>query len=156
MEEKRKWWEILRKFWEFLMKIDWKIAVLFYFYFGKFVTKNRAFGNKTICTTIFSVSGEGIPPPPFHPLATPLAGLDKSLELSLPYWLEVSALLRLCLKGSVKQLVKRIFIKFAFFSKNLTNLDIQQLCFKSYAKFRKVRLNSLFLCSLLRATDEYI
>ena len=36
---------------------------LFYFYFGKFVSKNRAFGNNTIFYNNFLVSGGRIPPP---------------------------------------------------------------------------------------------
>ena len=40
-----KFWENFESFWwEFYRKI----VFLFYFYFGKFVTKNRAFGNNTI------------------------------------------------------------------------------------------------------------
>ena len=41
-------WEILRKFWKFLMKILLKNWIfIFNFIFRKFVTKNRAFGNNT-------------------------------------------------------------------------------------------------------------
>ena len=46
-------WELLRKVWKFLMKILLKNWIFIYFYlffyyiFGKFVTKNRAFGNNT-------------------------------------------------------------------------------------------------------------
>ena len=62
--------QIVGKYWEnFWWKLYRKIAFLFYFYFGKFVTKNRAFGNNTIfLKQFFSVSGGGFPFPPGHAL----------------------------------------------------------------------------------------
>ena len=39
--------------------------LIYYFYFGKFVTNNRALGNNTIFTTICSVSGGDFPLPPW-------------------------------------------------------------------------------------------
>ena len=61
--------EILRKFWNFLMKILSKNSIYFFLLFRKFVTKNRAFGNNTIFLRQFFRFRGGIPPFPF---ATPL------------------------------------------------------------------------------------
>ena len=47
LDENPKLLEIRRKLWNFLMKIQLKITI-FYFYFRKFVTVNGALGNKTI------------------------------------------------------------------------------------------------------------
>ena len=50
------------------MKTLEKIEFLFYFYFGKFVTKNRAFGNNTIFLQqfFFGFGGGGdLPPSPW-------------------------------------------------------------------------------------------
>ena len=53
------------------MKILYKIEFLFYFYFGKFVTKNRAFENNTIfLQQFFRFRGEG--EFPHSTMATPL------------------------------------------------------------------------------------
>ena len=55
------------------MKILYKIEFLFYFYFGKFVTKNRAFGNNTIfLQQFFRFRGKisPIPPPPGYALGS--------------------------------------------------------------------------------------
>ena len=69
MDEKRK---LLGNFEKILENFDENSIekLNFYFYFGKFVTKNRAFGNNTIfLQQFFPVSG-GFPL--FFPLATPL------------------------------------------------------------------------------------
>ena len=73
--------QIVRKFWENFENFRWKfyrkMEFLFYFYFGKFVTKNRAFGNNTFLYNIFSVSGGGgFPPfPPGYALAWKASGI---------------------------------------------------------------------------------
>ena len=60
--------QIVGKFWTFLMKILWK-NLIFYFYLGKIVTKNRAFGNNTFFLQQFvrflGGGGRISPPPPF-------------------------------------------------------------------------------------------
>ena len=53
---------------------------LFYFYFGKFVSKNRAFGNNTIFYNNFLVWGGGIPPPPFPCLRPWFKSLSKGMR----------------------------------------------------------------------------
>ena len=61
-------WEILRNFWKFLMKIQWKNWIFLYF-LGKFVAKNRNFGNNiTFLQQFFSGSG-GFKPPKTPPPA---------------------------------------------------------------------------------------
>ena len=65
-----KCWEILRKLWKFLMKILYKNGFFYFYFVGKFVTKNRAFGNSTIFLQQFFWFRGGGEFPPF-PLATP-------------------------------------------------------------------------------------
>ena len=60
-----KFWEKFEKFWrQFNRKIDFLIIL------GKFINKNRAFGNNTIFLQFFSVSGDSplpLPPPRLRP-----------------------------------------------------------------------------------------
>ena len=67
-----KFWENFEIFWwKFYRKIEFIIIIFIFYFFRKFVTKNRAFGNNTIfLQQFFSVSGRGEFPP--SPLATPL------------------------------------------------------------------------------------
>ena len=53
--------QIVGKFWKSLMKVQYKNWICFII-FGKFVTKNRAFGNNHF-STIFSVSSPPLNPP---------------------------------------------------------------------------------------------
>ena len=65
-----KLWDNFENFW---WKFYRKMEVLFYFYIGNNVTKNKAFGNNTIfLQQIFSVLGGGGGNFPRFPLATPL------------------------------------------------------------------------------------
>ena len=54
--------QIAGKFWKFWWQLHRKFEFLFSFYFGKFVTKNRAFGNNTIFLHFFRFGGWD-----FHP-----------------------------------------------------------------------------------------
>ena len=86
--------ENLDSFW---WKFYWKIAFLFYFYFGKFVTKNRASGNNTIFYTICSVSWESppFPPPPGYALALQYAD-SASNHVDSFIWLRNSKCVNSC------------------------------------------------------------
>ena len=73
LDEKHKLLGNIEKIVKFFMKIYRKIPYFYFYFFGKFVPKNRAFGNNTnFSTTIFSVSGGGWENFPPFPLATPL------------------------------------------------------------------------------------
>ena len=93
-------WEILRKFWKFLMKILLKnwififflfVILFFYFIFRKFVTKNRAFGNNTNFRQqqFFRFRGGNFHP---SPLATPLYITAAIVMLELDWQNSIDAL----------------------------------------------------------------
>ena len=72
-------WEILRKFWNFLMKILYKNGIFYiyiYIFIRKFVSKIRAFGNNSIfLRQFFRFRGGGFPPfPPWLGRWPPLMG----------------------------------------------------------------------------------
>ena len=59
--KKHKVWKIFRKFWNFLIKLQKKNEFLTIF--GTFLTKNRAFENNHLSTTVFPISGDFLLPP---------------------------------------------------------------------------------------------
>ena len=59
------------------MKIQWKNGIFILFLFGKFVTKNRAFGNNTIfLQQLFRFRGGVSPFPPGYALAVHIVQLN--------------------------------------------------------------------------------
>ena len=70
-------WENFENFWcKFYRKTEFIFC--FYFYFGKFVTKNRAFGNNTIFYNFFLFLGAKFPPfPPGYALSSEGFALER-------------------------------------------------------------------------------